>query len=343
MKHFFKPRLVLALALSGAVLPLALVGCGGGGLLNANPTPTTPAGTALPELNFTFNSGQTARFFGGTVSPTGVVNAQITIAGAAAAPLQIPPGTYPTTGTLNPTTRDFTLTQGAGSAYNFGVAGKVPSASDTGNFVFTAQNGATENGEFEAGTVIVPPGNPNALSLTPNLTFSGTTTNTDFINRPWTSFTSERTGNTRSIASLIQTDVPTAFTTLLLTGRENVTNAEGNRREISMTLRSTTNGQREIGISRRFVRTQKLKIAPSGGSNFPSDAHGSIDFFGPFSNGLSSVPSWKATGTATVLAVTANSITLELTDVKFKSNSGSTQFGDFTLSGTIVGTNLPSS
>ena len=162
MRYFLSPRLALALALSSAVLSFGLVGCGGGnGLVNKpeatpTPTPATPAGTALPELNFTFNSGQTARFFNGTVSPVGVVNAQITVTGAAAAPLQIPPGTYPAVGTLNPTTRDFTLTQGTGSPYNFSVAGKVPSATDTGNFVFTAQNGATENGTFEAGTVIVP-------------------------------------------------------------------------------------------------------------------------------------------------------------------------------------------
>ena len=183
MKTTFTPRLALALALCGAVVPFAIVGCGGGnGALNADPTPTpmVPVGTALPELSFTFNSGQKARFFNGTVSPTGVVSAQITVTGAPTAPLQVPPGTYPTTGTLNPTTRDFTLTQGAGSSYRFSVSGKVPSTTQDGNFVFTAQNGATENGSIARGTVILPPttggGTTTAGTTTSGGTTAGTTT-----------------------------------------------------------------------------------------------------------------------------------------------------------------------
>lgn len=182
MKNIFTPRLGLALALTSAVVPLSLAGCGGGnGGIFTNPTPTPtmqpPAGTPLPNLNFRFNNGQNVNFRNGTITPTGTVAATIIVEGTASAPLQVPAGTYPVTGTLNPTTRDFTLATTSGG--NFRVVGKIPSATQDGNFTFTAANGATENGTIPRGTLVIPPPNPGN-NLTGVLTYSGKSANSNF-------------------------------------------------------------------------------------------------------------------------------------------------------------------
>lgn len=159
-----RKQLVLPLALTGAVLPLVLIGCGGG---NGNgpaktrpgaqtsvpPTsipPTAVPTTALPEFNFSFDNGQTVRFFGGTLTGN-AVNAQITVSGAQSDPLQVPPGTYSVAGTVN-NAGVFDLNSSVGR-----ITGLLPTSTTDGNYTFTATNGQPEGGTIPRGTVVIPP------------------------------------------------------------------------------------------------------------------------------------------------------------------------------------------
>lgn len=360
-KHPFTSRTALALALSSAVLPVVLIGCGGS---NGNgpaktrpgtqpttvpttvPTtiPTTPTGTALPELSFTFNSGQKVRFFGGTLSQTGVVNGQITVTGAATAPLQVPPGTYPLTGTLNPTTGRYVLMQGAGSAYNFGVIGNLPTSSADGTFTFTAANGQVEGGVIPRGTVVIPtpttaptttpttaptvaptdPPTTGPLAITPDFTFSNSTSTT-FSTAPLNTLRLLGTNNAITNYRANGADYQRIDTASISGSIDN----GGTQRSYSISLvsagRNTTGG---------FSVGQIIPLSPAG--TISNSAFGTVTF-SQFGDG-----NWEsASGNAIVRAFGPNSVTLEFQNVRFNPSALTTPGnGSFTLNGTLRAVNL---
>lgn len=339
-------RLVLPLALSSAVLPVILIGCGGGNgngpsktrpgtqpTATIQPTGTTPTGTALPELSFTFDNGQRARFFAGTLSPSGIVNAQITVTGAQSAPLQVPPGTYPVTGTLNPTTGKFTLSQGAGSPYKFNVTGTLPTQSANGTFTFTAANGQAENGVIPRGTVVIPTTGPTTAPTTGpttapttvpgNFKFTGALTATnptfDFAPVPIAPFNYSISGQLTGSSSGAQS--------VNLVAASGAFNTSQVRRDFEFKLRSSA-----TGANVPFTKNQIIDLKSGNDlitiKQFDSRP-GATAYSVYFSN----------SGQAIVRDIGTNSITLELKDALFVALFG-VGTGKVTLNGTVTATGL---
>lgn len=133
MKH----KLLLTLALGGAVVPLALVGCGGSnnGPLAPQTTPTTAA-TAQPTTVPTSVPTSTP---GGDPTPVPTKRP---------APRQTPPRSNVTAGNL-----DLTVTKGAGSNYVFSdIKGPAPESQPNGYAVFVVGADVAASGPIRGTT-----------------------------------------------------------------------------------------------------------------------------------------------------------------------------------------------
>ena len=166
MKHPITPRLALALALCGAVLPVGLIGCGGGsgGLFSGRPTSQT---FALTPTTFDLPNGQSATLTG-TRKSDDSARGQILIGplpsqdrtlttgtqNAILAGTQFVPGRYDFTGTVNAAggfdiAGILALINAAVNRTPFRLTGTFPTSAAT-TYQFTA------NGETESGTIPAP-------------------------------------------------------------------------------------------------------------------------------------------------------------------------------------------
>ena len=179
-------RLLLTLALCGAVLPLTIVGCGGGngGLLNPNPTarpnptatPTANQPVALPVQAFTLGNGQrvtlnltqTGAALKGTAQIAAATAQKRVLATGAQALLsvQIPPGLLPIEGTFT-APRGFDLRATDGS---FSVKGNLATPTQAGTYNLTLANGQTDSGIVPATGTPTGTATPTPTTATPTAT-----------------------------------------------------------------------------------------------------------------------------------------------------------------------------
>ena len=175
MTKFFTPkRLALSLALTGAVLPVALIGCGGGGgtsplktRTGVTPTPVTPQTLALTPATFTLQNGQRVTLTGTRTGTQLKGNLKVAAAPLArlqtgsqkqAFPFQIAVGNYGYTGTFTPP-RGFNIVGNFGSLGSFTMSGQLQTTTQDGSYSLTT-NGTTDTGILPAtGT---PTGTPTA-------------------------------------------------------------------------------------------------------------------------------------------------------------------------------------
>ncbi len=340
MKNSLPPRFALALALSGAVLPFVLVGCSGGngGLLNPAPTPTpVPNGTTLPNLDFRFNNGQNVLFRDGTLSPTGIVTATVLVDGTPSAPLQVPAGTYPVSGTLDATTGRFTLrTTGTGS---FSVAGQLPTASADGTFTFTAANGATENGTIPRGTVVIPPPAPSG-NLSGTLTYTNKSAGHNF------SPTSTNLSEVSQAGGVGAGGVISPSITVVKSGT--LTTLGDGTQSLDIDFSRASSALFGAGISDNF--SFKLRFPAVSGQAFASGAarmfsKGDANFQGRISMGSSfSATVWELSSAKIAVTSVSNggkTINFALTEAQFAPATGvalpsEPGKGTFTATGTIT-------
>ncbi len=214
MNNPISKRLALTLALSGAILPLTIVGCGGGngGLLGSQKPTATPAPIDLVPNKFTLSNGQIVTL---KLTQTGAaLKGTAQIANATALPklssgaqnllsVQIPPGIFPIEGTFT-ATRGFDLRATDGS---FSVNGNFATPTLPGTYNLTLASGQTDSGVVPAtGTTnptpapttvptttpttsptvaptAPPTGGPLNVTADPALIFSDFSANSNLLNR----------------------------------------------------------------------------------------------------------------------------------------------------------------
>ena len=172
MKHLLSPRLALALALSSAVIPVILIGCGGGG---SSPLKTRPATTTFNTL-FPLSNGQTARISGtrnadnsisngrlivsdgnsiGRTLSTGTQNAELGEDG-----VRIQVGVYTFIGTANPNgtfnIQGTFAVVGEATPRPFTLTGNLPTPTTPGTYSLDAGD-ISEDGDIPAPTPTAAP------------------------------------------------------------------------------------------------------------------------------------------------------------------------------------------
>ena len=165
MTKFFTPkRLALSLALTGAVLPVALIGCGGGNGVGplktrtgVTPTPVTPQTLALTPATFTLQNGQRVTLTGTRTGTQLKGNLKVAAAPLSrlqtgsqnvAFPFSIAVGNYGYTGTFTPP-RGFTIVGDFGALGSFTMSGQLQTTTQNGSYSLTT-NGVTDSGIIPA-------------------------------------------------------------------------------------------------------------------------------------------------------------------------------------------------
>ena len=171
MKNLISKRLVLPLALVSAVLPVVLLGCGGGSGTNPQKTQTGPQTIALAPATFALANGQRVTLTGARTGTDLKGNLKVeaaplarTQSGAqnATFPFQIAVGNYGFTGTFTPP-RGFSINGDFSTVGSFQMTGQLETQTEDGSYSLTT-NGVTDNG-------IIPALNSNP---TPNQTATPT-------------------------------------------------------------------------------------------------------------------------------------------------------------------------
>ena len=292
-------RLALTLALTGAVLPLTLIGCGGGGggLLSPRPTtrpnptatssPTTPI--ALTPTTFTLQNGQRV-----TLTGTRTGNAlagKLAVAAApqpklasgaqnATFPFQIAVGEYGFTGTFTPP-RGFSITGNFGSLGNFNMSGQLQTATENGSYSLTT-NGVTDSGILPAtgnppapnatATPTPPTSGYQITALTP-LTFTDVTAGSPIVTTPIASFLPRKEDK-----GFYNLDANNALESLAITGSDSdfVAPGKATSRGVTVVLAAGpfTVGREfpmNAGVA-NTVQVAQLARDGAGGGHLPSGA-----------------------------------------------------------------------
>ena len=365
-----KQKLLLTLALSGAIVPLALVGCGGGngGLLSprptarpnatATPSPTLPV--ALVPTTFALQNGQRVTLTGsrtgdklvGKLKVEGAATQQRVVSGSQnqAFPFSLAIGEYGYTGTFTPP-RGFNVVGNFGSFGNFTMTGQLQTATQDGSYSLTT-GGVTDTGVLPAsGTPPTPtntatPAPPTSgYRLTANvpLTFTNVTAGSPIVPTPIASFVSKpddkATFRRVTNASFNGTYEAVNFGSVdsVIPPSQLNGGGKGTTRTLGVTLASVPTSQ--ITSSRPFTVGQVISLVPVDFSTGVGITQVTV-------NGTTfSTNIWRATsGSATIKAVGVDSVTVELKDARMQgrniTGSVDATAGEFTLNGTGTATGL---
>ena len=338
-----KTKLLLALALCGAVLPLSTIGCGGGngGLIN----PQNPQAIALTPTTFTLGNGQRVTLTGTRTGDK--LAGKLAVAGAAAQPklmsgsqnqafpFSLAIGDYGYTGTLTPP-RGFTINGNFGSLGSFQMSGQLQTATQDGSYSLTT-NGVTDTGVLPATTTppVTPPVTPPTgnYAVTGDLRLSGITGSQPAVASPFNSFVTTGAKGTLGNSTL-------GTQALSLGGNDSnpVNNGTNSTRQRSIA----------VAINSAF-ETNTPKFVPfSVGQRFPLGQNFSnlVQYSEASVNGTAAaIRIWRGvSGEVVVRAIGTNSATVELVNVKMRglnlNGTVDTTAGEFILKGPISATGL---
>ena len=340
-------KLLLVLALSGAIVPLVIGGCGGGGggLLNPQ-TPQTPASVNLTPTTFTLQNGQRVTLTGTRTGDK--LAGKLAVAGAAAQPkltsgaqnqafpFSVTNGEYGYTGTFTPP-RGFSIVGNFGSLGSFQMSGQLQTATQDGSYSLTT-NGVTDTGILPAsgGTptaTATPAPSTGNYKLTGDLMISDATAGSSVIKSPLNTFV-----YTPNAGELGNTSVNTQ--TLGFGGTDSNPSGNGTNsfttRSISVGLASAFSGTTVAQVP--FSKDQKFTL----GQNFVN----LVQYNQTSVNGTAiKFTIWRAkSGDVFVRDIGTDSAKVELVNLKMQGlttmGTVDTAAGEFTLNGTLTATGL---
>ena len=352
----------LTLALIGALVPVVLVGCGGGNGFSpaktqsgpqptARPTATPAPGApiALTPTTFTLGNGQRVTLTGTRMGTQLKGNLKVEAAPLSrlqtgsqnvAFPFSIAIGNYGYTGTLTPP-RGFTINGNFGALGSFQMSGQLQTATQNGSYSLTT-NGTTDTGILPATGATptstatpIPTTAPAAGSfkLTGDLRFTNATAGSPVITAPLNSFLDPGTGTFGKSAATPSQSV--SFGAIDKKFNGNGTNS-GVERGLSI---SVVSGILNPTAPAPLSVNQRFDLAQNRSFNIVQYTQSSV-------NGTAiSFRFWRATaGELVVRALGTNSITLELVAVRMQSltitGAPDASAGEFNLAGTVTATGL---
>ena len=347
-------KLILPLALIGAIVPVALIGCGGGSGTGPAKTqtgpqtpqnPQNPQPVALAPTTFTLGNGQRVTLTGTRTGTALKGNLKVLAATAqprlatgsqnVAFPFSIAIGDYGYTGTLTPP-RGFTINGNFGSLGSFQMSGQLQTATQDGSYSLTS-NGTTDTGILPAsgGTMPPPPVTPPAgnYAVTGNLTLTDITPGSAVVASPFNSFVT--TGAKGTLGN------STAGNQALSLGAPD-SNPMNNGTNSSL-QRSIS-----VGINSAFATNPPTLVPFSVPQRFPLGQNFSnlVQYSQASVNGTAiGIRLWRAVSGEVVLrAIGTNSASVELVNVRMRglniNGTVDTTAGEFTLNGPLNATGL---
>lgn len=282
------------------------------------------AGRYLGASNVSANQASTLDV---TVAANGSITGNLTVL-APVVPQTINTGTYPVTGAVNLNTGTFSLSGTIPGLGAFSISGTLPTSGNVGTYTITI-NGQTFNGVIQPASLGQPnpPSNTNNGGGNSQIIQGGTLSN--FMFTP--------DGNYNG-------DNPPVDAMSIIGGAVGE-GADGSE-SASIILSEV------IGINPSIVRTFAITIVVPSGENLQvgttynlADTNGRGTVFAlTDSEGVTAVEGWSltasTTGSATITAMDANSITIDFTFSSVGPNSeiaNNPATGTFSTSGTIVG------
>lgn len=332
MKRLLTVTRVAALAASAASL-LVLAGCGGGDnndndLLGALPKPgASPvasryAGTykstvALPNGA----TGTTNITVAADGKATGTLTVSDTTRGRQATAFNVAAGIYAISGTVDPTTGAFTMSGViAGQSFSYSGTFPAPGNGNVGGSYSLTYAGQTYTGSFTNPGSTTPNPNPTPTGGGGNTTGQGGTANFTFTNVSGATIDASALTSAPSFNGLRSAPTGTDIINLNLSG---ASSTGGKTRAVSVIVSKV--GTLAVGD------TFKLNPLQNGGGQVS---------YGENTNGnAAGVKLYMASsGTVTVVALSATSATLRVTDAGIEAPIGYPAAGTFTMNGEITAT-----